>query len=90
MLFDILADTQPPIAKSCPGDVDIFEGETPSWSAPEFEDNVGIATETAPTIEKNLPVGNYIQHHIAYDYDGNFADCKFLVSVHSQGNQRWV
>ena len=90
MLFDIFADTQPPVAKSCPGDVDIFEGETPSWSAPEFEDNVGIARETGPRIHDILPVGNYIQHHIAYDYDGNSMDCTFLVYIHSQGNQQCV
>jgi len=71
--------------KICPGDIYIFDDETPEWTYPMYNDNVAIVHVSDPTFESLLDVGNYSKRFHIYDYEDNVAICMFQIIVSSRG-----
>lgn len=78
-------DQQPPTVVSCPGDIYIFEDETPTFEYPTFNDNVGIAAKHEPNMDDRFSEGVYHKQFSVEDYDGNLATCYFRIVVSSRG-----
>ena len=86
----LFSDTQPPVIKSCPDDIYIFEDEEPLFERPVFSDNVGIMYTYIPDIDSPLSVGTYPQEVYVKDWDLNYAYCYFSVYVSARGNHNLV
>lgn len=52
---------------------------------PQSYDNVGIYRKHIPKLSSTLPVGEHHKSYRVYDYDGNMAECTFVVFVSTNG-----
>lgn len=79
----IVKDTQKPVFSSCPPDFEIVVGDVVEWKVPYYKDNVAIAGMTQPngTNGSVFPVGKYSMEYKIWDFDENYALCRFNITV---------